>query len=335
MIQHGRLIIAVGCFGMLALISCKPATVPLMGTAESIVATASVDRATVLSGESVTFSVSVEYDDKLQPSVPEIGKDIAGMRVVDFGTEAKEESRGRKTLRKWYKLEADQSGSYVLPSVEIPYQDKEGKDQKLKTSEIFIEVQATKPGPESQEKDIHDIKDIQLYHWPWRMIAAALGVLGLLTGLGYWIWNRHLKYRGDRVTLFDPPHVTALKSLTELRGKIPQDAPSLRLFHFQLSETVRVYLEARFAVPATDRTLEEIRRMLPSCGDLDEMDRRTLLEILKASDDVKFAETWLDSQGNIALLDHATKFIGRTMPKTSTIEQEESTHSSVREESVV
>ncbi len=280
---------------------------------DPIVATSNVDRATLLAGEKVTFSLTVEHDSQLTVTVPEVGKDIAGMRVVDFGTDAKDEGRNRKSVRRWYQLEADLSGSYVLPAIEIPYRDRDGTSKTVKTGEVFVEVQAEKTAA-GEDKDIRDIKEIELSHWPWRKIAWGALALALLGSVSFAIWRARNRKK-TLPSLIDPPHVVALRTLQQLRYELPENPVALRAFHFRFSETIRTYLEAMFAFAATDMTLEEIRRVLPSCSALDDNDKRILIEALRKSDEVKFAETWLEPKENSRLIEEMIQFVGRKSPQ--------------------
>ena len=114
---------------------------PSFNPPEPLTMQASVDHATPSVGDTITFTLSAEYDTTLKGiELPEIGNEIKGFRIVDFGAEPAIEDDGRTRIKKWYKLQTDISGSYVLPAIKLTYQTASGEQKNAQTSEIFIEV---------------------------------------------------------------------------------------------------------------------------------------------------------------------------------------------------
>jgi hypothetical protein len=267
-----------------------------------------------------------------QLALPEFGDKIAGLRVVDFGATPLTEDplRGGFSSSRWYKLRADISGSYVLPSLSLTYQ-LEGKEESARTSEIFVEV--TAPGAaaanaaEGEKKsddaatpaqtDIRDIKDIIPLPDPrwWLYGIIATGVL-LPTALGIWYFLRRRRRPVPELPVI--PHEDAEASLAALLASDFLEQGRDKEFHFALSAIIRLYFERQFAFPASDRTLEEIKRSIANVAGLDAVLAADFIAILSDSDLVKFTDTQCAKERSLALLHRAGDFVRKTAPQSVT-----------------
>ena len=148
---------------------------------------AQTDRTTATLSESVTFTLSAQYDKGLTVKLPEVGTQIAGLRITDFGEEGPKEVDNRLVHKKWYKLQADIAGSYIIPAQAVSYAGDNGT-RELKTPQIFIEVKSSlKPGPDAP-KDIIDIKPLEEVPFNWRPYIWA-GCAALVADL-----SRHRRF---------------------------------------------------------------------------------------------------------------------------------------------
>jgi len=127
--------------------------------------------------------------------------------------------------------------------------------------------------------------DLEGYWW-------MLGFL--LAGIALLIWNRFLRRLRQRLfaRFFQkpeprpiPPHVRARQRLHAALARIGDP----RWFCFEVSETLRLYLEERFRLRAPERTTEEFLTELRSSKVLDQNQQNSLAEFLQSCDLVKFA----------------------------------------------
>ena len=282
-------------------------------------ATASVDRAIVSTDEDVTFSVLVDHEKSIQSNLPEIGSRLSGFRVTDFGgDEKKDEDGNRKSVKKWFRLHADVSGSYVLPEIEIPYTHA-GKAQSVKTSEIFVEVKSPTETATPSDDDLRDIKDLERN--PISFLAWGLsGILILGMAVGIYAWK---KMRNKDVPhQQSPPHEVALTCLDELTVPSGADPASLKRFYFQVSAIVRVYVEARFGLRATDMTSEEIVRNLKVNSPLPETEKPIFLDLLEETDLVKFTDFHPTTEASAKIREGARTFVYKTKPVEVLVDSE-------------
>jgi len=87
-----------------------------------------------------------------------------------------------------------------------------------------------------------------------------------------------------------PPEEIARERLEALEAfSAWDDERAVRGYYFELTEALRAYVEARFSVPATDRTTPELGRELRTSS-VPAATREPLLELCVRADLVKFAD---------------------------------------------
>lgn len=310
-----RLVVA-----LVALVGCaKEAKMELEGPRAPVEATAAVDRAVATTGDLITYRVTVDYESDLEVEIPEAGAEIAGFRIVDLGREEPREKKGRVIDERWYQLRADLVGSYVLPPVEVGYRQAvaEGEEpadwKTLSTSEIFVEVESVLP-LDGEADDIRDLKPLRKIRRPMPWLWIVLGVVGtaILAGLIGLYLRRRARLRA-RVPLI-PPHQLAFEALEALRRTDFNDPVAVRRFYFEISETLRAYVEGRFGLNATDLTTEEIVTSLPTLTELQADQNLVLRSFLMETDQVKFAH-YEPSEGEIeGTYERALSFVEATQP---------------------
>ena len=337
----GRLA-ALGALLLLTSLGCSP---PEKATSESdappppVEARASVDPAVATTGDVITYAVTVEHDPAIEVTMPDLGAQVAGFRIINLGQDEPRKVGQRVVERQWYELRADLVGSYVLPPVTVSYRtiredDKTGDEARDKTgdetsdkpgdeaespstitiSEIFVEVKSVLPA-EGEAADIRDIKPLQPMQrdLPWRWILAASAVaLALFVTAGIWWWRRRRPAKAKPAL---PAHLLAFQQLDALRHTDFTDPVAVRRFHFDLSEVVRGYVEGRFGLNATDLTRQEIIPLLADLPGLDPAAAAQLQEFLLATDRVKFAAFEPTSEQIEATYEQALSFVEATAPR--------------------
>lgn len=120
---------------------------------------------------------------------------------------------------------------------------------------------------------------------PWRWVACA-AVATALGALAYALlrWWRRRRMSAAIVPPV-PPHVRARQRLQAALGLLDQPKP----FCIEVSETLRGYLEERFALHAPERTTEEFLVELQRTEHLTPPQKERLADFLARCDLVKFA----------------------------------------------
>jgi hypothetical protein len=130
-----------------------------------------------------------------------------------------------------------------------------------------------------------DIRDIRgPIHLPerWPFVLGGAATLVLLGVLYAWLRRRD---RSEEREL--PPCELALSRLEIARFLLQDEKPFP--FFFTLADTLREYLQARFAIPASSLTTEEVLRALKKPGSALGLDETLVKDTLNVCDLAKFA----------------------------------------------
>jgi hypothetical protein len=160
------------------------------------------------------------------------------------------------------------------------------------------------------EGDIRDIKGLMTtpgLPLPWLL---ALVVVLALVAIAFYVWKRRKPSTVATVPILAPGE-EARQSLQRLRSQSLVSAEEIKQFHFALSEICRRYLERRFNIPATDRTLEELKPLLPQLP-LNEENRESIRRLLDEADLVKFTDWNPGPEKSVALCESALRFVEKT-----------------------
>lgn len=268
---------------------CAPVAPP-------VEAHAGVDRSRITVGDVITYSVEASYDPAGTVQILLPDKDIEGLAFGESTHASQQKGNGRAVERATLKMRAAEVGSYVVPPATITYTppapagSAPGSNQPVtvQSDRVFVEVVSVLPADGSGE-DIHDLKPLA-WIWTglsWKLVLALLAGLAAVSGV-LWLFLRRRKAR-PVVIASEPPHVLALAALAALGEVDPADAAAVRKWHFRISEIVRLYVEQRFALNATDLTTEEILALAAAGSYFDGATRQLLRDFLQATDIVKFA----------------------------------------------
>ena len=82
---------------------------------------AKTDRTKATVSQFIIFTISVEYASEIKVNIPEAGAKVAGLRITDFGEKGPLKRDGRLLHEKWFKLQPDIVGTYIIPSMIVSY----------------------------------------------------------------------------------------------------------------------------------------------------------------------------------------------------------------------
>lgn len=266
-----------------------------------------VDPSTATVGDRLVLSVRVVAQGDVQISSPAVGPSLGIFEVAAAEAEgpAGEASSRERVFR--YTLVPFEVGVATIPALSVPYRIGGGASKFQSTPDLFVTVRSVLP-PDA--KDIRGLKGRLPRvpnEWFWGTVAAA-AVLGAL------IYVLRIRRRPAAVRPPGPPprpaHVRALEALEELEKNIAGPA---KPYYSRLTEIWRAYLEARFGLPALDRTTGEIAQSLKNLPVTVEQKRR-IRELLDVSDLAKFAKTEPENEERLAHLDLVRSFVESTIP---------------------
>ncbi len=186
-------------------------------------------------------------------------------------------------------LYIDLPGSYRLPGVTVPWWADDGTPGTLTAAAVEFAVEGAfdRKGPVPDPAPAKPPVGLPLPAWVPAALGGAVLAVAVLGLLAY----RRLRDRPVAAppAADTPPHEAAL---ARLAGLDPDRLPP-RDFYGRLSDVTRVYLEARWDLPATRRTTSEMWGLLDRLDGTNQTDRPAgapVAEWLAAFDLVKFAQ---------------------------------------------
>lgn len=143
------------------------------------------------------------------------------------------------------------------------------------------------------------------------LVVPALVVVTVLGGATWFVRRQRLEAARARAAL-PPPHVATLARLTALRGATPLGREAVHASFVELSDIVRGYLDARFALGARAATTGELIAAARSRELLEDRQRTRLEQLLVRADEVKFARDVPDADARRRWVDAAIEFVTAT-----------------------
>lgn len=183
---------------------------------------------------------------------------------------------------------------------------------------------------DTAEASIRDIKPALEEPFDWHEYLpyiywsiAALVLVALIVFLVY-KYGRKKEVVIKEVKPQEPPHVTALASLENIRQKKLWQEGRYKEYHTLISDTLRQYIEGRYGVQAMELTSDEILKVMNSQV-IDGISKEKLRQVLTLADYVKFAKvTPIDVENELSLV-NAFDFVNGTK-REEEMKYNEATH---------
>ncbi|RMZ51479.1 hypothetical protein EB822_03130 [Flavobacteriaceae bacterium PRS1] len=268
--------------------------------------TSSIDSTAIKIGEQITYKIQIETDSTQFVVFPE-GQTFLPLEMIESYPIDTTKHDVKFRLIKKYGLTQFDSGVYFIPRQKIIIGDKTIFTDSLKVEVNNIVVDTTKQG-------LFDIKPIievskSPSNW-WKYAFYIVLVLAVISGLLYWfVWREKPLTKEEKVALL-PPYERAKIALQELDKSDYLKNEEIKEYYSELTDIIRKYLDEKVYDHALESTTEELisRLHLLKDGqqiDLSKEDIKTIENILKRADLVKFAK----SKPDIALAELDRKTI--------------------------
>lgn len=161
---------------------------------------------------------------------------------------------------------------------------------------------------------IHDIKAQIRYPVTFKEILPWAGGVLLLAGgvavLVVLLRRRARKEEEERAK--DPAHIVALRSLEKFRGEKFWAPERQKAFYSGVTDTLKTYMEARFAVDAPEMTTAELFDALKSAKEITPEVYSETKELFETADFVKFAKHAAPNEYNAKVVPVAVRFVTDT-----------------------
>ncbi len=279
-----------------AILLCLWAILQVQAQAQKIQVRAVIDSTNVLIGDQ--FNLRLEVDQPLDVNVefPEIGDSLSSaVEVISrspldtFQLVEKEQIKIIQNLL----ITSFDSGRQVVPALKfrLKYDNLTDTIESL-PAEFFVHTM-----PLDTTKGPVDIK--KPYEAPVTLKEASPYILGaILIGALIFFLFYYVQRRKNNKPVFgktekprEPAHIVAIRELDRIKDQQLWQHGQVKAFYSEVTDTLRVYIEERFAINAMEYTTEEtIRAFQKQKGMLNEKLFNELKSMLTLADLVKFAK---------------------------------------------
>ena len=273
-------------------------------------------------GEEARIDLYLSYSAKLtniKIEWPSIGDTITGKVEVNsvsaIDTTLPKESNSTEILQhQQIKVSVYDSGYYAIPGFKFIVNNDTANP--LYTRPLLLEVH-TVPTDSSAAKT-KDIKPpfLEAFNWKWYLEYIYWGVgilfavlLIVLITLYYAKKKKAVVVEPEKPKI--PPHITALATLEKIKAEQIWKEGKEKEYYSSIADTIRLYIEERFAVNALESTTDEIMTAFRTQV-VDKESKEKLQQLLTLSDLVKFAKMSPIESENIFTLQNAFDFVNGT-----------------------
>ncbi len=293
--------------------------------AQEIKISSFLERDSALIGEQFEYIIEINSSESVHSFVP-LDDNLfpPSMEVISEKTDSViTESSGK--YRQRYLITSFDSGTYKINTIPVLVNRFTDLDTFFTESRNVV-FHMPEVDTSAAIKDIKEplntpfsLKELLPYA-PWAGGAIILVAIVLLI---YFLFFRKKKEADLAVTSI-PAHVKAIKSLNRIREEKLWKEGEVKEYYSQLSDTIRIYIEERFQIPAMESVTWEILENFKKYAWDDESLMELLESLLQLSDLVKFAKEDPAPSENETHLNNAYIFVEKTKNDTEiSVETEE------------
>jgi hypothetical protein len=272
---------------------------------------AKVSSAEIYIGDEFLYSLTVRFPENSEAELPAVVGNLGSFEVRDIQVSELQTKEGISERTWTLKLSTFVSGDFVLPP-QLAEIKSPGSDSAMVLRSEAIPLKVLSRTSEDQ-RDILDAELPADYNtpWPWLWILGAVITLLFIGWLTKMFWFKKSK---SKVVPRLAPHPEALEALNELRAQnyLEQDRP--REHFYRLTEILKVYIERRFEIDATDATGTELLARIEAAAILSEALFKEFKSFVKQTDLIKFADFKMDLENYIHLDQYVDGFLNITQP---------------------
>jgi hypothetical protein len=276
---------------------------------------AELDTNVIKLGGQTKLRLRVEHTKDVTVAFPEFKDSIAAhIEIVEehkLDTVSEKVTTFIKT-EKSYTITSFDSGYWVIPSIRVIMNNDTSKF--LETEPVMLEVKGVTLDPMKEENDIKEPLSLPI---TWKEILMIAGIILLIIGIisGVSLYLLFFRKKKMKITeLFQPKpfsaHEKALGLLEQLRKKKLWENNQVKLYHSELTDIIRGYIDERFGVSSPEQVSDETLAAM-----IDKVDESTFMKLkqmLLLADMVKFAKAQPLPNENELSMNHGVDFVNVT-----------------------
>jgi hypothetical protein len=295
------------------------------GKAQSVKVNATIDTSSILIGDQINLQLSATYNPQLdRVQFPSLIDTFNHFEVVSRSKVDTIIGREVNTFKQNIIITNFDSGQWKIPSMAFEIQSLKGAEPStMFTDSFLVNVNTVQVDTAQPIKPIFGIrsakmplKQILLY------IIGAILIAGLL-GFIIWYFIKTWREKNNKPEQKEPeiillPHDKALQALALLNQQQLWQSGQEKIYHTQLTDIVRTYLEEQFKIDCFEKTSTEIIQQVKKVKPLSNC-RQSLRTIFETADMVKFAKSKPTAEEHIESMNLANEIIHESYKKVKPI----------------
>lgn len=280
---------------------------------------ATVDKPQITVGEPLVYTVTLIIPQGATAQLPNEKANFKVFEVRDYKPTQTTLPDGSQQFVLQYTLVCFDTGTQGVKDFKVLVTAPNVQPETYLAPPLDIKVASVLPEKgEAKPKGFYGPIMLKAWWADWLVPGGIALLLFALAALIIWLLRRR-KTRAAEVAaeVILEPDEAALKALDRLEHDDLAAQGDFAAFYQRLDETLRAWLQARFDVPAMERTRLGITYLLRVRRDTDEW-RTQYLELLKAGDQVKYARILPDDAQAREHLDEARQVIKLARPPEPT-----------------
>jgi hypothetical protein len=277
--------------------------------------TAIVDKPQITVGEPLIYTVTMIIPQGATATLPAEKAKFKLFEVRDYKPTQTALADGSQQIVLQYTLVCFDVGAQGIKDFTVPVTVPGAQPEKYLAPPLDVKVASVLPEKgKAEPKGFYGPIKIRAWWADWLLPAAiALAIFALAAAVIWFLRRRKQQVAEEAPETILTPDEAALTALERLQREDLIAAGQFLTFYQRLDETLRAWLQARYDVPALERTRLGITYLLRVRRDTDAW-RTEYLELLKAGDRVKYAKLLPSDEEARAHIDQAREVIALARP---------------------
>lgn len=229
-----------------------------------------------------------------------------------------EQASGFLTLKEDVTVFAFDSATLYIPPFEFVCQSGDTLRTNSLALRVFVPFEQVEVDPQ-KFVGLKGVEDPEFVIWDYLWYVLIPLILLIVAAAAYYGWRYYQAHKKDTPVVVPkekpiPAHVEAMAALDDLASRKLWQNGQDKLFHTELTDILRRYIERRFEVPAMEKTTDEILDELYELAESQKSSLTNLKQILSMADLVKFAKYHPYADENQLSFMNSKMFVEQTKP---------------------
>ena len=296
----------------------------LVVEAQQVEAISKIDRDSILVGQPIRYELSMRVPNGFKIQWPLFEDTLSKyFEIIDAG-EIKQtpyDADSNVLIQQVLNITSFEPGNLEIPPTKLPFLPANADSLfftietqahpvfvhtvTIDTTEVFKAIKAP-----MAVSNFEVVAEFILANYPYLLLTLLVIAL-IIIGIYYYKQKQKTAGEDEPKKSKIPPHITALEALNELKERKLWQQGKTKEYYTELTEIVRLYIEAQFDIEAIEMTTDEILSEIETLNFGTEINDK-LANMLRTADLVKFAKLDPMPQENEISFESSVDFVNKT-----------------------